>query len=70
VPRGIKLREINAETGGSPSYNHQNSITEAFKEDDEFSEEQKLAEENNNTSKLIGNSSDQTKDNKSILGIY
>jgi penicillin-binding protein 1A len=70
VPKGIKLREINAETGGAPSNNSQYNVTEAFKEDDEFSDEPKLIEEKNNTAKLMEDSSDQTKDSKSIVGIY
>ncbi|MDR0631829.1 MAG: PBP1A family penicillin-binding protein [Holosporaceae bacterium] len=68
VPRGIKLRKIDAETGGVPSENSRNTIVEAFKEAEEHSEEQNLVEKKHNMLQLI----DRTDaDNvKQILGIY
>ncbi|MDR1333982.1 MAG: hypothetical protein LBJ71_02065, partial [Holosporaceae bacterium] len=71
VPKGIKLRETNAETGGIPSNSPRENVLEAFKEDDEFLAEPALVEEKNNTAKLMDEaSSDQPDENKSILGVY
>jgi penicillin-binding protein 1A len=70
VPKGIKLRKINAETGGSPSNDDRNNIVEAFKDEDEFSAEKEVIEERNSTAKLIDESSNQTDNSRPIVGIY
>ncbi|MDR1236184.1 MAG: hypothetical protein LBJ96_04205, partial [Holosporaceae bacterium] len=70
VPKGIKLREINGETGGVPSLDPRDNISEAFKEEDEFFTEPKIIEEKNKTAKLMEESSGQENNNGSVLGIY
>jgi membrane carboxypeptidase/penicillin-binding protein PbpC len=42
VPKGIKLRKINAETGGALSQNSQENITEAFKDEEEEAKEESM----------------------------
>jgi penicillin-binding protein 1A len=73
VPRGIKLRKIDAETGGTPSENNRNIITEAFKEEDDYdsAERNVVVEEKNSTVKLIDDDKADSPDNiRSIIGIY
>ncbi|MDR2157936.1 MAG: PBP1A family penicillin-binding protein [Holosporaceae bacterium] len=72
VPKGIKLRKIDAETGAIPSADSRRIIVEAFKEDDDENFEQpNLIKEKNSIMKLLDdkkiNSSDTT---RPIMGIY
>ncbi|MDR2068145.1 MAG: PBP1A family penicillin-binding protein [Holosporaceae bacterium] len=70
VPRGIKLRKIDAETGGAPSTKERNVILEAFKEDEDF-EQQNLIREKRSISNLLDEENSESTDRiKPIPGIY
>jgi penicillin-binding protein 1A len=66
VPKGIKLRKINAETGVSE--NGRSTIVEAFKDEDP--EEQNLLGDKNSILDLIGPDDSAKNKEKSMLGIY
>jgi penicillin-binding protein 1A len=68
VPKGIKLRKINADIGDESFENSSNTIIEAFKNDD--SEEQDVYMRKNNVLDLIDESDTNKNKGKSMLGIY
>ena len=51
VPKGIKLRKIDTETGGKPSDIPGTSMIEAFKDDEDISEENIMGDNNNEDKK-------------------
>ena len=58
VPKGIKLRKIDTETGGKPSDIPGTSMVEAFKDDEDISEEN-----------IMGNNSNEGKKHSSLLDL-
>jgi penicillin-binding protein 1A len=68
VPDGIKLRKIDADTGGTPSASSSRIIVEALKEEDEYLKSEKAIEERSSISKLVNE--DSSSNEKSIIGIY
>jgi penicillin-binding protein 1A len=72
VPRGVKLRKIDAETGADPSPNSSKVILEAFKEnDDENFEQPNLTKEKKGTLKLLDEEETDSSDSATpIMGIY
>jgi penicillin-binding protein 1A len=68
VPKGIKLRKINADAGDASFENISNAIVEAFKDDD--LEEQDAYVGKNNILDLIDEDNTNKNRGKSTLGIY
>jgi penicillin-binding protein 1A len=68
VPKGIKLRKIDAKTGGIASENNLNTLTEAFKDEDP--KEQGLLRTKSNIFDLLDNEADTLSKEKTVLGIY
>lgn len=76
IPKGIKLRKIDLESGGNP-INSEKSITEAFKEDDEGANSIIETKKRRSIIELINNDDSHNDDDendfkkiKPILGIY
>jgi penicillin-binding protein 1A len=68
VPKGIKLRKINADVGDESFGNSSNTIVEAFKDDDP--EKQYVHAKKNNISDLIDEDNVNKNRGRSMLGIY
>jgi penicillin-binding protein 1A len=71
VPPGIKLRKIDAETGGTPSSSKNNkTIVEAFKEDEDFEPQDIIREKRSISNLLEEENSEPQRHIEQIHGIY
>lgn len=62
VPRGIKLRKIDVETGGMVTDSTKNTVIEAFKEDENVQNNMLINESEKNLSSIISNITKNMKD--------